>query len=629
MITHNILVVDDIPGNLRTIIGYLKELNNNYGYMQAINGEMALKTAIKKLPDLIITDWEMPVMNGIQLIKELKKNPKTAEIPVIMASGIMTTSDNLQTALDAGAIDYIRKPIDKIELTARISSMLELADYNKRIIAQNSLLTRQKEEILQKTKHLINANVQIKRINSNLAENIEELKQAHEEIRITSDNLEKQNTNLEQAYNNVKLLSNVGQSITANLDIERIINNAYTNVNKLIKSDVFAIGIINYEKNRIEFRGTIEKGKKLPFHYDSLEDNCLAVRCFNNNETIHIDNLSEEYFKYFKSFPIAKEGEVPVSILYVPLMYNEKKIGVISTQSFKIDVYQKYHEDILSNIAIFISIAIENAKTYKKISEQKIIMEDYATRIQDSIKYALNIQQAILPLKEQIDLKCFIFYKPKDIVSGDFYWYNKQNENIFFAVVDCTGHGVPGAFMSLITNSLLNEIVCYQHITNPKQILSLLNIGIVNSLKQKETENTDGVDICLCKIKETENKQTKIIFSGAKQPLIYYKNNEIHTLKGDRKYIGGVISRTRQLNDYTNKEVLLSENDVIYLTTDGYIDQNNSDRKRIGSVKFKNILSQIARKTLQEQKQILETELIQWQGDQGQRDDITIVGIKI
>ena len=630
MKTHDILVVDDIPGNLRTIIGYLKEMNNNYGYMQAINGEMALKTALKKLPDLIITDWEMPVMNGIQLIKELKKNPKTTEIPIIMASGIMTSSENLQTAMDAGAIDYIKKPIDKIELRARVRSMLKLSDYNKQIIAQNSLLIKQKDDILKKTQNLQQANKQIILINNNLAENIEELKQAHEEIKITSDNLEKQNTNLEQAYNNVKLLSNIGQSITVSLNIKNIINNVYTNVNKLIKSDIFSIGIFNNEKNAIEFEGTIENGQKLPIHYDKFDENCLSIRCYKNNESIHIDNLSIEYFKYFKSFPKAKEGKVPESILYIPLTSNNKPIGVISTQSFKKNVYKKYHKDILSNIAIYTSIAVENAKKFKIINKQNILLENYTTRIEESIKYAKNIQQAMLPSKIQIDkeLNCFIIYKPKDIVSGDFYWFGKQETTTFVAVVDCTGHGVPGAFMSMIGNSLLNEIIKHMQITNPKEVLHLLNIEIIKLLNQNITNNTDGMDLSLCRI-DKNNNQIKIIFSGAKQKLFYSKNNEIHIIKGDRSHIGGTIYNKNKDYNFTNKEIFLSTNDNVYLTTDGYIDQNNSLRKRFGTKRLKNKLSQITNKTLQEQKLFLETELIHWQGKEEQRDDIALIGIKL
>ena len=135
---YTILVVDDSPDNLKTIVDYLKESELPLTILKAPNGKMACKIAEKKLPDLIITDWEMPEMNGIETIKHLKSRESTKDIPVIMASGAMTLTENLKTALDAGAVDYIRKPIDKTELTARVYSMLKLAESYKEIKLLNA-----------------------------------------------------------------------------------------------------------------------------------------------------------------------------------------------------------------------------------------------------------------------------------------------------------------------------------------------------------------------------------------------------------------------------------------------------------------------------------------------------------
>jgi len=160
-----ILIVDDELNHLETIVDIVEELGNAYVILQAFNGEIAFKIAEKEIPDLIITDWEMPIMNGIDLIKSLKNNPKTSEIPVIMCTGVMTSAKNLATALNAGALDYIRKPIDKIELIARISSMLKLSDSYKKIKEQNIQLEQQKEEITIRNKKIEEQNHILSEIN--------------------------------------------------------------------------------------------------------------------------------------------------------------------------------------------------------------------------------------------------------------------------------------------------------------------------------------------------------------------------------------------------------------------------------------------------------------------------------
>ena len=153
-----------------------------------------------------------------------------------------------------------------------------------------------------------------------------------------------------------------------------------------------------------------------------------------------------------------------------------------------------------------------------KIEEQRDILDLQNQNINASIQYAQNIQRAILPVQNQISnlFESFIIYRPKDIVSGDFYWFTQINNTAFLAAVDCTGHGVPGAFMSMIGNSHLNEIVIEKQITNPAKILTLLNEKIIVSLRQDETANKDGMDVCFISI---DLKSNEITFSGAKRPL--------------------------------------------------------------------------------------------------------------
>ncbi len=263
-------------------------------------------------------------------------------------------------------------------------------------------------------------------------------------------------------------------------------------------------------------------------------------------------------------------------------------------------------------------------------------IESHHLKIKSSIKYASTIQKAILPAKESVDkhLQTFVLFRPKDVVSGDFYWFaylpakDTFCAKIFIAAVDCTGHGVPGAFMSMIGSRLLNEIVNERKITNTAKILELLDAGIIKSLKQNKSRNNDGMDVCLCRIEKQENQGAYIQFSGAKRPLFLYKadSGKIEIIKGSRRSIGGV--RRNLKKSFATNLINVEKNDILYLTSDGYIDQNNSKRERFGTKNFVKLLNKIATKDLNKQKEILDVKLTDYIGISKQRDDITILGVK-
>lgn len=272
---------------------------------------------------------------------------------------------------------------------------------------------------------------------------------------------------------------------------------------------------------------------------------------------------------------------------------------------------------------------------YKKIRTQKNKIEEQRDKlnlqnqnINASIQYAQNIQRAILPVQNQISnlFESFIIYRPKDIVSGDFYWFTQINNTAFLAAVDCTGHGVPGAFMSMIGNSHLNEIVIEKQITDPAKILTLLNEKIIVSLRQNETENKDGMDVCFISINLDSNE---ITFSGAKRPLYIYKTktSQFDEIKGDRISIGGVNKKANE--EFSNHKIKVLKGDILYLSSDGLTDQNNSERKRFGRNKLKEIILNNVVEPMEVQKEILEEALHEFQQDEEQRDDITLIGIKI
>jgi PAS domain S-box-containing protein len=249
--------------------------------------------------------------------------------------------------------------------------------------------------------------------------------------------------------------------------------------------------------------------------------------------------------------------------------------------------------------------------------------------IQDSIRYAERIQKSMLNTHRHIQapgLDAFFLYRPRDIVSGDFFWMAQRDGMTFVAVADCTGHGVPGAFMSLIGHSLLEEIVGTKEATPPNVILSLLHQTIRKNLNQSnEAESArDGMDVCLC-VFHPDTK--KLFFSGAKRPL-YYTDGKggIHVCRGDRVSIGGL--QREDFRVFHIQTVDLKVGQTFYLTTDGYADQPSGTNEKFGSVRLRKLFQEIDGLTLKQKQERLEAALNAHQGEKPQRDDITLVGME-
>jgi serine phosphatase RsbU (regulator of sigma subunit) len=260
--------------------------------------------------------------------------------------------------------------------------------------------------------------------------------------------------------------------------------------------------------------------------------------------------------------------------------------------------------------------------------------------IKASIYYALTIQNAMLPIHQEIIKyhNYFIIYLPKDIVAGDFYWFTHIHERkkncdmSFFAVVDCTGHGVPAGFLSMIGSRLLGTIVNENRIFEPDKILRKMDKSLRAALRQEHTEIDDGMDVCLCRIEKERNPdgelngKVKLVFSGARRPLYILNRNGIELIRGDRKTIGG---RFNEGLEFTNKEFLLNRGDRIFLTTDGITDQNSPERDKFGIDRLTGILSGTHDLAIDKQKQSLEEELLGFMKYEKQRDDITVLGIEL
>ncbi len=312
------------------------------------------------------------------------------------------------------------------------------------------------------------------------------------------------------------------------------------------------------------------------------------INSSTNNEIRKILDrcLTEKKTVIYESKTKSKEGEeIWSQTTITPIINPDGNISKLVAIDSDIRKLKKVEQEIMQKNE---EILAQN----DEIEEKNVAILSKNELINGSIRYAKTIQNAILPFKERIDkqFENFILFRPKDIVSGDFYWYVQAENYYFIAAVDCTGHGVPGAFMSMIGNALLNQVVYNQKEYNTADILTELNKLIMFSLRQEKTKNHDGMDVCLCRIEKNEN-YADIQFTGAKRPLLYVENNEseIKKIKGDRKSIGG-INMSRNNAEFTNTDIKLESNSILYLTSDGYIDQNNTARKRFGTKKLISLL---------------------------------------
>ena len=266
----------------------------------------------------------------------------------------------------------------------------------------------------------------------------------------------------------------------------------------------------------------------------------------------------------------------------------------------------------------------------KIIEEKSLLVEEQHKDITDSIKYAQRIQQAILPpdkLWNNILPQSFVFYQPKDILSGDFYWIEETTEHIFIAAADCTGHGVPGALMSIVNYNLLNRAVLEHGLTNAGAILDSVNKYLTLSLHQTYQESAvrDGMDVSLCVI----NKKTKKMdFAGAFNSIYLIRNNAIQEFIPDKQPVGAFIEDN--IKPFTSQSFQLLENDVVYMFTDGYADQFGGPKgKKYKYKQLQHLLLSSYTKPFDEQNQIFKSAINDWKGSLEQVDDILLLGYKI
>ena len=291
-----------------------------------------------------------------------------------------------------------------------------------------------------------------------------------------------------------------------------------------------------------------------------------------------------------------------------------------------------------------LEIKMEELQLQKEVlTEQKTSIAQANEEITDSINYAKRIQESMLPAEKEINdalVESFILFRPCNIISGDFYWFAKKQlsdyyHKLILAVVDCTGHGVPGAFMSMIGDSLLNHAVHDLEIHEPDQILAEMDEGVWAKLNQARNTNRDGMDISLCMV---DVKEKVLKFAGARQHLVYFQNNELLFVKGDSNKIGGEKRQNNQEELFQVHTIDVSEPTWVYLFTDGFQNQLGGDKHRkLKGNRFRQLLQEIHQYPAQKQLEVLEEQLEKWIANAEPKegyatnliDDVLVWGFKL
>ncbi len=403
--------------------------------------------------------------------------------------------------------------------------------------------------------------------------------------------------------------------------------------NELLEDSIanLPFDIIKYDVNKGYFdtykpiTTSIKEDKKQEIQ---LAKNKLKLDKLNATTTADSLSILEQESKI-----IAAENE---------LLFAEKELEIAKSQleaqslQLKQEATKRYLLFGGIGIAIlFIAILFMSIRRKKKDNElilkQKDTIENAHTQLEeknreiiDSISYAKRIQSAILPpnkiVKEYL-VNSFIVYEPKDIVAGDFYWMTQQKNKIIFAAADCTGHGVPGALVSVICNNALNRSVREYGLTEPAKILDKTREIFIQEFEKADEDVKDGMDIALCSL-----EGNTLEYAGALNPLWIIRNGEIIEVKASKQPIG----KFDNIKPYTNHSINLQKGDTFYIFSDGYSDQFGGEKgKKYKSTNFKKLLLSIQKENMETQKKIIENTFKNWMGDLEQLDDVCIIGVRV
>lgn len=335
-------------------------------------------------------------------------------------------------------------------------------------------------------------------------------------------------------------------------------------------------------------------------------------------DTLNVMSANESVFRFEieQEYELKKQSD---SLIFENQLIVAKNKAKAKTEKSKI--VRNYLVGIL---LLILSLLLFLFFHYKKTKSQKFVIENQHKDLTSSITYAKTIQAALFPTDKAVKellLESFILYLPKDIVAGDFYWLEKQRDTLFFAVADCTGHGVPGAMVSVICNNGLNRSVREHKINEPGEILDKTREIILKEFEKSENEVSDGMDIALCSL-----SGSKLKYAGAHNPLWIIRENELIEIKANHQPIG----KYRNSQPFTTHTIDLFKGDCVYLFTDGFADQFGGEKgKKYKKANLKKLLLSINGEPMQKQRDVLQYTFENWTGNLEQIDDVCVMGVRV
>ena len=425
----------------------------------------------------------------------------------------------------------------------------------------------------------------------------------------------------------------LGAGIDNDYDKAHLLNNtaaAYLGKGESVNAEKYyqqAAGIGNRINARLRLK---ESYLGLSRVYDAMGDYGKSLEFYKNYELLKDSIFNQENLR--KIHEIEADYKIRKKESEINLTKKESEIQGLRQSQTRLIAYLLISCLFLFGTLIFV-LYKRNQFKIKANKDLELKNNEILSKnidMMDSISYAKSIQESLLPDPEIMSsffTQSFIYYKARDVINGDFFWLSDEEDFLIFAVVDCTGHGVPGALITVMGNSLLNQVVNEKRVLYPSEILTELNYRVLNTLNQEnyKVNNNEGMDIAIGRF---DKGSMKLSFAGAKRPLYYFRNNHLNIIKGDQHSVGGTYyPRDR---DYKEHEIYLDKNDSFYVFSDGYTDQfGGENNKKLLPGRFKDLLYEIQGEHMDKQREILDRKFRYWKGENDQTDDILVMGVLI
>ena len=371
-------------------------------------------------------------------------------------------------------------------------------------------------------------------------------------------------------------------------------------------------------QNQIRYRYYLD-GQEQDYGPEFTDPGCYYAGLLSGDQELKI--ISSDGNNHWDEEALKLKIAIDIPFYQKPMFIALNTLGLLGIFA----LFLLYRERKNKNIQSYLNTELDNRT--KEVRKQKNELAEKNKEIKDSIVYAERIQKSMLPNPNYLKSNTrdhFIFYRPRDIVSGDFYWFHDNPEYFIFAGADCTGHGVPGSMMSMICISELNKTVQVHKHVDPGMILKVVDQSVREALHQNTDQQTsDGMDIALCVLSK---KESILRFSGAGRPLYYFENSELKEIKGSRNHIGGSEETDKHFEVHA---IEITEGSRIYLSSDGLVDQFGGDAgKKFLRKRYRELLNQIQSSSMNDQKKMVEECFLEWKREQEQVDDILVMGLE-